>query len=104
MQQPFDDLFFDECYFDILPEPQQESSFRDYGERTSTLQFSQLPSGVQITTNQPYPLPVSFKGTSDHAPEHVQRDGGMKTGNNAVEVDVVAEFESWLESGAVDIV
>jgi hypothetical protein len=28
----------------------------------------------------------------------------MKTGNNAAEVDMLAEFESWLESGAVDIV
>jgi ATP-dependent DNA helicase HFM1/MER3 len=68
---------------------------------------SQLHSpfrGNLNTTNQPQPPPVSFKRTSSPAAKYEQTDRKMKTGNNTVEVDMLAEFESWLESGAVDIV
>jgi len=95
------------------------SSFGEHGERisaqhqTTRTTYSsielQAPSkhhrlqpGVQSTTNQPYPLPAPINGTSN--PVATQTDREMKTSNNTVEVDAVAEFESWLKSGAVDIV
>ncbi|KAG1789378.1 uncharacterized protein HD556DRAFT_1446994 [Suillus plorans] len=117
-QQPSDDFFFDESYFDILPEPQQavEPSLREDKEKTgayiratgiarsgaelqATSQClqpsrSQPQFGVQNNTiNQPYPPPVSFRRTNQEI-----------KAKNAADVDVLAEFESWLESGAVDIV
>ncbi|OJA17319.1 hypothetical protein AZE42_04133 [Rhizopogon vesiculosus] len=115
LQQPYDDFFFDESYFDILPDPQQavEPSFHATDiayssvkpQATSNrLQSSQLCSqfGAQVnTTNKPYSLPGR---TSSITSDHKQMDQEMKPSNNAVEVDVLAEFESWLESGAVDIV
>lgn len=129
-QQPSDDFFFDESYFDILLEPQQavKLPLREDREKTrvhirttgivrsdaelqATSQClrripsrSQLQSGVQSnTTNQPYPPPVFFERTSNTALQNQQTNQEMKT-NNAADVDVLAEFESWLESGAVDIV
>ncbi|KAG1754344.1 hypothetical protein EDB19DRAFT_1902496 [Suillus lakei] len=129
-QQPSDDFFFDESYFDILPEPQQavETSICEDGKkasahiRTAGISYSsaelqatsqrlqRLPSksqiqfGVQSNANQPYPPPISFKRTSHPAFEHQQTNQEMKADNNAADVDVLAEFESWLESGSVDIV
>ncbi|KAG1891431.1 P-loop containing nucleoside triphosphate hydrolase protein [Suillus subluteus] len=129
-QQPPDDFFFDESYFDILPKPRQpvEPSLHEDGEKTrahirttgitlfgaelqATSQcFQRLPSRSQSqfdvqsnTTNQPCPPPV-FKRTSNPTLENQQTNQEMKPDNNAADVDVLAEFESWLESGAVDIV
>ncbi|KAG1778474.1 hypothetical protein EV702DRAFT_154436 [Suillus placidus] len=130
-QQPSDDFFFDESYFDILSEPQQavKPSLREDGEKTgacirttgiarsdtelqATSQHlqtlpsrSQLQFGIQSnTTDRSYPPPVFFKRTSNHALGNQQMNQEMKTDNNAADIDVLAEFESWLESGAVDIV
>ncbi|KAG2041892.1 Sec63 Brl domain-containing protein [Suillus americanus] len=129
-QQPSDDDFFDESYFDILPEPRQavEPSLREDGEKTrahirttgithsgAKLQatpqcFQRLPRSeprfdVQSnTTNQSCPPLVFYKRTSNPTLENQQTNQGMKTDNNEADVDVLAEFESWLESGAVDIV
>ncbi|KAG2349464.1 P-loop containing nucleoside triphosphate hydrolase protein [Suillus weaverae] len=128
-QQPSDDFFFDESYFDILSEPQQEvtPSLREDGDKTracirttgiahtelqATSQHLQtLPSGSQLqfgiqsnTTDRPYPPPVFFKRTSNPALGNQQMNQEMKTDNSAADIDVLAEFESWLESGAVDIV
>lgn len=68
---------------------------------------SQPQFGVQNnTTNQPYPPPVSFRRISnpvDPAIRNQRTNQEIKT-KNAADVDVLAEFESWLESGAVDIV
>ncbi|KAG2146850.1 Sec63 Brl domain-containing protein [Suillus bovinus] len=132
LQQPSDD-FFDESYFDILPEPHQavEPSLCEDGEKTRThirttkitrssaeLQAtasqclqpsrSQPQSGIQSnTTNRPYPPPpVSLRRTSNFANPALgnqQTNREMKT-NDTAAVDVLAEFESWLDSGAVDIV
>ncbi|KAG1903838.1 uncharacterized protein F5891DRAFT_1208495 [Suillus fuscotomentosus] len=130
-QQPSDDFFFDESYFDILPEPQQavEPSLREDEKKTGAyiratgiarsgaelqatsqcLQPSKPQPQFDIqnnTTNQPYPPPVSFRRTSnpvDPAIGNQRRNQEIKT-KHAADVDVLAEFESWLESGAVVIV
>lgn len=66
---------------------------------------SQLQFGIQSnTTDRPYPPPVFFKRTSNPALGNQQMNQEMKTDNSAADIDVLAEFESWLESGAVDIV
>jgi len=97
------------------------SSFGEHGERTSAQHQTtettysgielQAPSkrhrlqpGVQSTNNQPYPLPAPINGTSNPATKDAETGREAKISNNTVEVDPVAEFESWLESGAVDIV
>ncbi|KAG2147242.1 Sec63 Brl domain-containing protein [Suillus cothurnatus] len=131
-QQPSDDFFFDESYFDILPEPQQavEPSFHEDREKiradirtTETTHsdaepqatsqcFQRSPSRPQPqivdiqsnTINQPCPPPVFFKRNLNHALENQQTNPEMKTDNYTADVDVLAEFESWLESGAVNIV
>jgi ATP-dependent DNA helicase HFM1/MER3 len=56
------------------------------------------------TINQPCPPPVFFKRNLNHALENQQTNPEMKTDNYTADVDVLAEFESWLESGAVNIV
>lgn len=66
---------------------------------------SQLQFGVQSNrSNQPYHPPVLLKRTSNPALENQQTNQEAKTDDNVADVNVLAEFESWLESGAVDIV
>ncbi|KAG2755826.1 P-loop containing nucleoside triphosphate hydrolase protein [Suillus brevipes Sb2] len=130
-RQPSDD-FLEESYFDIL-QPQQAAECSPgedgNGEKTkahirttgiahsgaelqATLQGlqrlpsqSQLQFGVQSNrSNQPYHPPVLLKRTSNPALENQQTNQEAKTDDNVADVNVLAEFESWLESGAVDIV
>ncbi|KAG1761698.1 Sec63 Brl domain-containing protein [Suillus occidentalis] len=128
-RQPSDD-FLEESYFDIL-QPQQAAEYSpgEDGEKTkahirttgiarsgtklqATLQrLQRLPSEFQLQfgvqsnrTNQPDPPPVLSKRTSNPALENQQTNQEPKTDNNAADVNVLAEFESWLESGAIDIV
>lgn len=66
---------------------------------------SQLQFGVQSnTSNQPYPPPLLLKRTSNPALANQQTNQETKADNKAADVNFLAEFESWLESGAVDIV